>query len=138
MRPLRFPFIVIVTLTARLASASDTVQDEADNFREDVFACEEAVSHLASCCPELNAKNVRCVHDRHRSDGCDTYTKYREDPAVSIKEADCVLALTCEQIRDGGICQRAARMGPERTSVYHDVGHDTDPHTVGNAEALCP
>jgi hypothetical protein len=122
-----------------VASAADTQEDdEADNFREDVFACEEAVAHLEACCAALDGEAIRCVHDRHRSDGCDTYTKYHEDPAISFGEADCVLSMACAQIRERGICERAARMQPERSSTYHDVGHDDQPVTHGNAEPLCP
>jgi hypothetical protein len=137
MRPLRFPFFILITLSAGAAGAVER-EDDTDNFREDVFACEEAVAHLASCCPDFIATNARCVYDHHSTDGCDSYTKIHEDPAISLTEAECVLDMDCGTIRQRGICERAAAMRPERSSTRHEVGHDEPSKTEGNVDPVCP
>lgn len=137
LRPTRAALVALsFSLTVRVASASSS--DDDDNFRADVFACEDAVSYLASCCPGFSPGNVRCVHSRHTSSGCDVYTKYVEDPAIPPDQAECVLALDCGAVREQGICDRAMRLVPERSSTYYEMGSSKGPATRShNAEALC-
>lgn len=131
--PFRFPLLIILTLTARVASAAD----DTDNFREDVFACEEAVAYLGACCPDFVPATARCVFDHHEDHGCDESTRYAENPAVSLDEAHCVLAKDCDSLRAAGVCDRAKRMQPERSITYTEMGSTKGTTTEGNTEALC-
>jgi hypothetical protein len=132
MRPLRFPFFILITLTARIATADDT-----DNFREDVFACEEAVAHIASCCPQFEPEQAHCVYRRERTGSCGVYTEIEEDPGVALAEADCLLELDCGALRERGICERALSIR-SRTS-WESIEHGSHRSNGGTArsELLC-
>ena len=136
MRPRFLLFLLaFVSLSTRTARANEDEDD--DNFRPDVFACEDAVSHLAACCPQFRARAVRCVYTRHTESGCDAYTTFREDPAIPIDQAECVLALDCGALRERGVCDRARRLVPERDAAHYEMGIPTDGTTSRNTEALC-
>lgn len=137
LRPTRTVlFVFALSLSVRVASAK-AEEDDDDNFRADVCACEDAVAHLASCCPDFHAGDVRCVYSRHRSNGCDVYTKYEEDPAIPLDQAECVLALDCGAVRERGICGRAQRLVPERSSSYYELGSSKGGTSSHNEESLC-
>jgi hypothetical protein len=133
MRPLRFPFFILLTLTARIAAADE----ETDNFREDVFACEEAIAHIASCCPQFAPEQARCVYRRERTGSCGVYTDHEEDPGVAPDEAECLLDLDCGTMRERGVCERALSIR-SRTSWAH-LEHGSRRGTGGTArsELLC-
>lgn len=139
MRPLRFPFFILVTLTARISSA---YEDDTDNFRADVFACEEAVGHLAACCPRFVPAEARCIHHREETGSCSSYHYYEEDPGIRQDEANCLLALDCAAIQERGICERALEMTSRvsqwstRTDDYYSPS--SSPSTRQEAsERLC-
>lgn len=137
-RPTRTTLVALALslgLSVRIASAA--VEEDDDNFRTDVFACEDAVAHLASCCPEFRPGAVRCVYSRHTTSGCDTYTTFREDPAIPLDQAECVLALDCGMLRERGVCERARRLVPERSWARHEMGSVEDGAASHNEEALC-
>jgi hypothetical protein len=85
-----------------MACDSDTDDNQ---FREDVLSCEEAVAHLAECCPEVQPTNVECRYYYRRDEGClgpDTTT--RIEPDLDLRESRCIRDLTCEGIRSRGLC----------------------------------
>jgi hypothetical protein len=86
----------------------ESLADDRNNFREDVFACEEAVAWLEQCCPSFDEKSLHCIHDRHKSGGCGVYTYSRQDPAFTLEESACILDRSCEALVNAGICGRAA------------------------------
>jgi hypothetical protein len=67
-------------------------------LRQDEIDCEQAVSYLQGCCPNLDPSNVVCVHDR----GCSTHI----DPELTIAESQCILATSCHDAIATGICER--------------------------------
>lgn len=80
--------------------------DTDDNqFREDVISCEEAVAHLAECCPELRPSDVECRYYFRRDEGClgpDSTT--RIEPDIALRDSLCIRGLTCEGISSRGFC----------------------------------
>lgn len=135
MRPLRFPFIVLITLSARVAAASE--ESESDDFRQDVFACEEAVAHLTSCCAGLSATEVRCVYRRDVTGSCGYYTHHEEDPGITPREAECLLAIDCDGIRERGICERARDVQSRTSSWTDEHGSNRGETTTPRSEPLC-
>lgn len=130
---LRFPVLLLLTLGARIASADE----EAGDFREDVFACEEAVAHLASCCPSLAPNEVRCLYRRDRTDGCDYAHYYEEDPGIGADEAECLLALDCGTIRERGICERAHEIKSRTSERTTEMGSTRGESSSPRSELLC-
>lgn len=73
------------------------------------FACEEAVAHLASCCPELDPTTFDCERDF----GCGADTAPPTD--LDLATSRCLVDKSCERIRAAHICQ-AAENDPETVS----------------------
>ncbi len=121
---------------ARGASAS--TQNDTNNFRPDVFACEEAVSQLASCCPGFNPKAIRCVHLDYEDTGCDTATSYYETPAIDQIESACILHMSCDQLVANGVCTRAQAVKPERGSTSYDMGSESSSSGQDKSPPVCP
>ncbi|NOU26489.1 MAG: hypothetical protein HOO96_01170 [Polyangiaceae bacterium] len=74
----------------------------------DSSSCEDAFAKLAECCPRFT-RHARCKSE------CRDYS-YSWDgkagvtatfPAISGPESDCILAATCEDLRQRGVCGRA-------------------------------
>ena len=86
------------------------------NFREDVLLCEEAVSRLQECCPELDS--VDALACEYRQDGCN------EGRAVDLNpiESRCIRDLDCEALRTKGTCGRAAELLAITTPPDASVG----------------
>jgi hypothetical protein len=85
-----------------MACDSDTDDNQ---FREDVISCEEAVAHLAECCPEFRPSSAECRYYYHRNEGCvgpDTTT--RIDPDIDLRESRCIRNQTCEGLAMRGLC----------------------------------
>jgi hypothetical protein len=76
-----------------------------DHVGEDVLNCEEAVAHLAECCPKFDASLVRCVH--YESEGCDPDRSSNRYPALDVGQSRCVRAASCDVLRSNGVCARA-------------------------------
>lgn len=68
------------------------------DFREDELHCEEAISHIADCCPDADLSTVRCseVH------GCDS----KDQPVLKLDESKCIQDASCRSIRDSGVCDQ--------------------------------
>ena len=65
-------------------------------IRESEMLCEEAVSHLDECCPEIDPRRLNCVHQ----DGCGTELR----PVFTTAASECVRERPCDTLRSAGIC----------------------------------
>jgi hypothetical protein len=80
-----------------------------DQFRADVFLCEEAARHVGDCC----GGNVPTLHCDYAYDPapielwCDPECKQSTEtfPDLSIAASRCVMHLACDEIAQNGICQ---------------------------------
>ncbi|APR77320.1 Hypothetical protein A7982_02667 [Minicystis rosea] len=88
-------------------------------LREDELECEQAFAHLKACCPDFDHTEISCVY----STFCNLVL-----PDLSIPESQCIVQRSCEDIVQGGICERA-RNRPFESS-------QTDPE--GNAISFPP
>jgi hypothetical protein len=59
--------------------------------------CEEAVSRLDECCPEIDPRRLNCIYQ----DGCGTDLK----PVFTVAASECLRAPPCEVLREKGICE---------------------------------
>jgi hypothetical protein len=73
-------------------------------IREDELKCEQAVARLVECCPGFVASNLECVY----GSGC-IATQY---PAISMSESDCIVDLSCDELVDAKVCERAMNAEP--------------------------
>ena len=76
--------------------------------REDEFDCEQAVAHLAECCPGFPVEGLYCQHDF----GCGS----TRDPDLTLDDSRCILALDCSVLVGKGLCRRAAHLTPMQTT----------------------
>ncbi|HEY3450198.1 MAG TPA: hypothetical protein VGK67_27840 [Myxococcales bacterium] len=90
MKRRRNPVLIAVGLTALLALTC--------GIREDELRCEEAVAHLADCCPGFDPTQIDCYY----STGCGTIY-----PVIDIQESRCVSGMKCEDLVAAGVCSRA-------------------------------
>lgn len=81
--PLAFAAVVAVALSC-------------GEIREDEMLCEEAVSHLEDCCPNIDPRRFNCVHD----EGCGTQLF----PVLEPQAADCVRNASCRDLQNKQIC----------------------------------
>ena len=65
-------------------------------IREDEMLCEEAVSHLQDCCPDIDPRRINCVHQ----EGCGRDLV----PVLSGAASDCISGRDCEDLRARGVC----------------------------------
>lgn len=85
---------------------------------ERTLECEQAISHLRSCCANLDAKNA-C------GDGCSPVT-------LTLDESHCLQDSSCEAIRASSVCERVETA----SRAAHDVAADeTD---APEREEVCP
>lgn len=73
-------------------------------IREDELRCEEAASHLVSCCPTFHKELLDCTFfpGSSNSNGCNT----SHHPDISIATARCITDLDCATIERTGYCTR--------------------------------
>jgi hypothetical protein len=86
--------------------------------RHDEFDCENAVAHLAQCCPGFDASTVQCTF----SGGCNT-----SYPALDPAQSDCIRGASCETLVAQGVCARAAQLQNAPGSA-----------TEVNSASICP
>lgn len=90
-------------------------------LREDELDCEQAVAHLASCCPAFDPSLVDCTY----SSTCGiTY------PALNVDESQCIVGLSCEAIVAAGLCERTQDLSS--THIEDDGG------VSGTHPEVCP
>ena len=63
-------------------------------IRETELECEEAVAHLAKCCPGFDAKKVNCEHIAPQ--GCDG----GHEPELDVDTSRAVRRLSCAETHD--------------------------------------
>lgn len=73
------------------------------------FDCEEAVAHLASCCPDLDPTAFDCRF------GLACGADERPEPDFDGPQSECIQSLTCGQIQEKNICL-SALAAPETVS----------------------
>ena len=72
---------------------------------ETEMLCEEAVSRLDECCPEIDPRRLNCIHQ----DGCGTTL----EPIFTGKASDCLRDRPCDSIREQGICDGLKQLSYE-------------------------
>ena len=65
--------------------------------QEDEFECENAVAHLAGCCPNFVTTSIDCS----TGDSCN-------GPALTLDQSQCILGASCATIQSLGLCDRAS------------------------------
>jgi hypothetical protein len=86
------------------------------DWRDDTIACEEAVQHLAACCPGFDPTAVSCHYDYES--GCGS--KDWQYPALDPEESACVLRAECAHLEPSGVCARA------RAAMAYTIHENTD------------
>jgi hypothetical protein len=81
--PIAFAVVVAVSLSC-------------GEIREGEMLCEEAVSRLDECCPEIDPRRLNCVYQ----DGCGTELR----PIFTMKASNCLRDDSCEDLQGRGIC----------------------------------
>lgn len=92
------------------------------DMRQDELDCEEAVSHLASCCPGFDSSAIECFY----VSGCTS----NEYPAISIPQSQCIRGEDCSRLVTTGVCSRAQDAWP--------VQADAEPGAEAAADRVCP
>lgn len=129
--------LLVTTRSVRAAGSND----DHDQFRSSVFACEGAVAHLVDCCPRFDAKQVACTFDYEYTAGaCDSPdTASWQYPAISEAQSACILGTSCEQLRRSGVCERAQQLDPPRGSSSIPTGNKGGYYSSGTeAGTVCP
>ncbi len=91
------------------------------DMRQDELDCEEAVSHLQSCCPGFDSSGIQCTY----SAACGT-TQY---PAISQSQSQCIRGEACGKLISTGVCSHAQGVWP--VTVMGDAGGpESAPATV--------
>lgn len=65
-------------------------------IREGEMLCEEAVSRLDECCPEIDPRRLNCIYQ----DGCGENLQ----PVFTVRASECLRDRACEVLKDQGIC----------------------------------
>jgi hypothetical protein len=101
-------------LIRAIFACSREVHDH-DNFREDVFQCEEAVSYLAECCPHFDRRSVKCQYGYdYVPGGCwQGSSTTHVDPELSLQESDCILHRSCADLVATDHCNTLACAGAQ-------------------------
>lgn len=73
------------------------------------FACEEAVAHLASCCPDLEPKAFDC----RRGFSCAGDEVANTD--LDLATSNCIQEMSCARIQEENLCV-TAQQNPEAVS----------------------
>jgi hypothetical protein len=138
-RHLFFAALVGGVLACNWGSGEQTNNDDND-FRPDVFYCEDALARLAKCCPGFIATEVACTYfNDSTSDGCGSTTSNEQDPAFSTDESQCILQEACGMLVTSGVCQRAQVATSYVASKNDDVDTDEHDDTSSGAHApVCP
>lgn len=113
--------LIFLTLCFAVLNGLPRQAEASDTYREEVLACEEAVSYLKSACPNFDATKLRCIY--YEQSGCG----YREwtRPALSVSEVNCILSTSEAALVSTGICERAQRAQAESGSEDTTSGAGT-------------
>ncbi|MBX3228927.1 MAG: hypothetical protein KIT84_41650 [Labilithrix sp.] len=128
--------LLALLLSVRSARARE-VDD--DNFRSDVFRCEEAIGRLLECCPGFVAGVVHCTYlSEESTSGCDFSTTVTTEPAFGVDESLCILGSTCETLRDSGVCARAQVAAPYVSVSRSSIDSPEGWREPSSHEPVCP
>lgn len=127
----RTPTILALALVALVLSrgvaVAGTTDVDADNFREDVILCENAVAHAKTCCPNLAAPQTACVyHDSLTTtncgceqDGTSDYSGQITTPVIDVATSSTILGSSCEALAaDDGCARLATELAKPNTTTY--------------------
>src|SRR5262245_23016572 len=93
---IRSPSTAFIVVTLILVSLACT------GASYDEVTCEQAVSKLTECCPGVDPRRLPCVDTEG---GC---TSGEAIAVVSPRAGECILDLSCEQLRATNRCERIA------------------------------
>jgi hypothetical protein len=131
---------------ALLACGGGTTVDD-NNFRQDVFYCEEALGVLSSCCPSFAALGIPCQYSYSfapsNTGGCGAGTTTEVDPALSLPESECILSTPCDELVANGVCARAQTASAysnkdTSTGSNFENGPQTTSKSSSNHGPVCP
>ena len=145
----RAPIGVIVALgiCSVIACSNNDVEEDDEQFRQDVIWCEEAASHLEECCGgTFDPHQIECRHYYRKDTGCDQTTIQRTDPAFTTDESNCLRKAPCGEIVANKMCARAQAAGLARSSNYQvndNLSSTSSTSSTGgsaapNAGPVCP
>jgi hypothetical protein len=90
------------------AHAEEVSDEDANDFREDVILCEDAVAHVTACC-EYTVPGGACRYyhyEKSEGCGCDSgqgdYERIDVRPVLSIEESRAHSAMTCSALQAKG------------------------------------
>jgi hypothetical protein len=72
-------------------------------IREDEMLCEESVSKLTDCCPNIEPHRFVCIYDQSCGG---QFLK----PVFSAKASGCIHDRTCDELRARGTCEQLRAM----------------------------
>ena len=87
-------------LSGLLACAALSTLTGAFGVQKDEFECEQAVAHLAECCPRFDTRSLIC------SSGCG----YEAGPDLHEEGSECIIGATCEDLQRSGACDAPKRV----------------------------
>jgi hypothetical protein len=73
----------------------------------DELDCEQAVAHLAECCPDVRPSMFFCQH----VSGCGS----SQAPDFTADDSQCILALDCNGVQAQGLCKKVQHLAPMGT-----------------------
>jgi hypothetical protein len=82
-------------LSCVLAGAALSTLTGAFGIEKEEFECEQAVAHLADCCPDFDARGYIC------SNGCN----YPSGPDIHTDAAECIVGASCDELVKSGACE---------------------------------
>jgi hypothetical protein len=130
---------VLFLFGVRKRASGDT--SDHNQFREDVLSCEDAVSHLAECCPDFDPHAIACQYSYEEQDepsacpynsggyyeddcnpgagGCSSgvSTVMQTNPDLDVGTSECIRAASCENLVMTGVCTRVLHIDPSARSA---------------------
>jgi hypothetical protein len=128
------PLIAVVSFVfvAFAVACQSEEEEDLENRSLDEHACDEAAARLAECCPGVRKESIGC-RVRESSGGCDS-RRTTTDVLITMHDADeCILHSSCEQMREGGVCDALATAVPESSGTSSG-----DPSTHTEHVSVCP
>jgi hypothetical protein len=86
-------------------------------IREDELVCENAVSHLQSCCSGFTGSNIDCTYSQG---GCEDNTVY---PELTASQSACIQAESCDELVSTGVCARAIALPANWTQAQFNENY---------------
>jgi hypothetical protein len=139
--PILFFSVTALLLTGGLGCSNnnndDTNTSDDDNFREDVFQCENAVAHAATCCPGLAPPPKVCVHhflNETQSCGCSGTAGHTEEiePVWDVSSSTAIATTSCEELAANDGCSRLPTALAKNNDSSSDTGSCSDDNNNNN------